>query len=188
MITNGYKNDIYLFAYDDDAEAEESKGEGEGVSNIEEDEEGKKWRVYPRPHNPMINAGAIMTVGIIDPHLSIGDRFDDIFSYFERAAGNEYLSFNASIFLSERESADRNNCLAYYMKEAGCYKPRPDRIEGKMVNQEKEMDNFKAAESKFKQSLELYFQLCSLETTAQSSSVIAATLANGGVLVEVENL
>ena len=32
-------------------------------------------------------------------------------------AGGEFLSFNNSIFLSERETADRNYALAYYMKE-----------------------------------------------------------------------
>ena len=71
-------------------------------------------------------------------------------------------SFNASVFLSERESADRNNALAYFMRENGCY-PVPN------------------GKEKFKESLELYFQLCSLEATCKSSSVMAATLANGGV-------
>ena len=144
---------------------------------LDEKKHDEKGNILPRPHNPMINAGAIMTVGIIEPHRQIGDRFDDINGYFKKAAGNEYLSFNASIFLSERENADRNNCLAYYMKEAGCYKPRS--------KEEKEdgefSESFKQAEANFKQSLELYFQLCSLETTAQSSSVIASTLANGGI-------
>ena len=127
-----------------------------------------------RPHNPMINAGAIMTVGLLEPHLPIRDRFDEIVKYFKAAAGYEHMSFNASVFLSERSSADRNNCLAYYMKEAGCYKPKS--------SQEENMEAFSHAEASFKDSLELYFQLCSLESTAKSSSVIAATLANGGVL------
>ena len=36
-------------------------------------------------------------------------------------AGGEFLSFNNSIFLSERETADRNYALAYYMKENKCF-------------------------------------------------------------------
>lgn len=114
-----------------------------------------------RPHNPMINAGAIMTVGLYKPELAIGDRFDRYLETFKAATGGEHLSFNASVFLSERESADRNNALSYFMRENNCYP-----AEGK---------------DKFQKSLELYFQLCSLETTSKSSAVIAGTLANGGV-------
>ena len=36
-------------------------------------------------------------------------------------AGGEYLSFNKDIFLSERETADRNYSLAYHMKEKGAF-------------------------------------------------------------------
>ena len=114
-----------------------------------------------RPHNPMINAGAIMTVGLYKPELPIGDRFDRYLETFKKATGGEHLSFNASVFLSERENADRNNALSYFMRENNCYP-----AEGK---------------DKFQKSLELYFQLCSLETTCSSSAVIAGTLANGGV-------
>ena len=38
-------------------------------------------------------------------------------------AGGEYLGFNNSIFLSERDSADRNNALAYFMRENHCFPP-----------------------------------------------------------------
>ena len=38
-------------------------------------------------------------------------------------AGGEYLGFNNSIFLSERDSADRNNALAYFMRENNCFPP-----------------------------------------------------------------
>ena len=36
-------------------------------------------------------------------------------------AGGEYLGFNNSIFLSERDTADRNYSLAYYMKEKNIF-------------------------------------------------------------------
>ena len=38
-------------------------------------------------------------------------------------AGGEYLGFNNSIFLSERDSADRNSALGYFMRENMCYPP-----------------------------------------------------------------
>ena len=43
--------------------------------------------------------------------------------HFQKMAGGEYLGFNNSIFLSERDSADRNNALAYFMRENHCFPP-----------------------------------------------------------------
>ena len=115
-----------------------------------------------KPHNPMINAGAIMTVGILNPEMSIGDRFDKMFSCFKKAVGNKFLAFNNSVFLSERENSDRNFALAHFMRENDVY---PEHL----------------AKDKFKESLELYFMICSMEITCQSGAVLASTLANGGV-------
>ncbi|XP_045116671.1 uncharacterized protein LOC123507656 isoform X1 [Portunus trituberculatus] len=112
-----------------------------------------------KPHNPMINSGAIMTAAIIKPELSAADRFDYMFKVYKRLAGEEYLGFNNSVFLSERECADRNFALAYFMRENKCFP-----------------ENHKLHES-----LDFYFQLCSLEITAESGAVMAATLANGGL-------
>jgi len=75
-------------------------------------------------------------------------------------AGGEYLGFNNSIFLSERDSADRNCALAYFMRENLCFPPGDINISD---------------------ALDFYFQTCSLEMTTESECVIAATLANGGV-------
>ncbi|MCL4119047.1 UNVERIFIED_CONTAM: hypothetical protein GTU68_037784 [Idotea baltica] len=107
----------------------------------------------------MINAGAIMTAALIKPNYSAADRFDFIFNEYKRLCGGEYLGFNNAVFLSERDCADRNFALAYFMRENKCFP------EG----------------TKIKDVLDFYFQLCSLEITAESGAVIAATLANGGI-------
>ena len=39
----------------------------------------------------------------------------------QRLAGDEHLGFNNSVFLSERESADRNYALGFFMREYKCY-------------------------------------------------------------------
>ncbi|XP_064115781.1 glutaminase liver isoform, mitochondrial-like isoform X1 [Macrobrachium nipponense] len=112
-----------------------------------------------KPHNPMINAGAIMTAALIKPQLSAADRFDYVFNLYKRLVAGEYLGFNNAVFLSERECADRNFALAYFMRENKCF-PENTRLH---------------------ETLDFYFQLCSLEITAESGALIAATLANGGI-------
>ena len=112
-----------------------------------------------RPHNPMINAGAIATVSLLKTTWKMADRFDYISNEYRRMAGGEFVGFSNSTFLSERETANRNFALAYYMEENGVF-PK---------------------EAKLQDTLDLYFQLCSVEVNAESGSVIAATLANGGI-------
>ncbi|XP_060568384.1 glutaminase kidney isoform, mitochondrial-like, partial [Ruditapes philippinarum] len=61
-----------------------------------------------KPHNPMINAGAIVVCSLLKQTYNLADRFDYVTQVLKRLTGGEYLSFNNSVFLSERETADRN--------------------------------------------------------------------------------
>jgi len=123
-----------------------------------------------QPHNPMINSGAIMSAALllymVKPELSISEKFEFVLSFFQRMAGGLSVGFNNSVFLSERESADRNHALAYFMREQGCFPKGPN-------NQGGTID--------IKNILDFYFQLCSLEATTESMSIMAGTLANGGI-------
>lgn len=112
-----------------------------------------------RPHNPMINAGAIMCCSLIKPEAEIADRFDHVMETWAALAGNARPSFNNAVYLSERQTADRNFALGYFMRENGAFPDGTDLIE----------------------TLEFYFQCCSIEMTADTMAVVAATLANGGV-------
>lgn len=112
-----------------------------------------------KPHNPMINSGAIVTSSIIKPGMNMADRFDFMMQQFLKLAAPEYVGFNNAVFQSERVTADRNFALGYYMRENKCFPPESDMME----------------------ALELYYQLCSTEIDCESGAVIAATLANGGV-------
>ncbi|KAG5881916.1 hypothetical protein JTB14_007113 [Gonioctena quinquepunctata] len=116
-----------------------------------------------KPHNPMINAGAIIICSLLKtmycPEMSSAEIFDFTMSFFEKLAGNEVLGFNNAVFLSERECADRNYALGFYMKEHKCF---PDN-------------------GKFRECMDFYFQCCSLEANCDVVAVMAATLANGGI-------
>uniref|UniRef100_A0A8C4H749 glutaminase n=1 Tax=Dicentrarchus labrax TaxID=13489 RepID=A0A8C4H749_DICLA len=94
------------------------------------------------PHNPMVNAGAIVISSLIKV--------------------NRWTCTDCCVmveFQSEKETGDRNFAIGYYMKEKKCFPPGADMID----------------------SLDFYFQLCSIEVTCESGSIMAATLANGGI-------
>jgi glutaminase len=111
------------------------------------------------PHNPMVNAGAIMTTSLIRPEEDIADRFDHVAATWRRLTGGGRIGFNNAVYLSERQTADRNFALGYSMRESGAFRPGTD----------------------LTQTLEFYFQGCSIEVDAQMLAVAAASLANAGV-------
>ena len=111
-----------------------------------------------RPHNPFVNAGAIMTNAMVRPDLEPAERFDYVMTVWEKATGGGKPTFNNSVYLSERDTADRNFALAYFMKENNSFPENTDILE----------------------TLEFYFRCCSVEHTAQSMAVFGSTLANAG--------
>ncbi|XP_030278139.1 glutaminase kidney isoform, mitochondrial [Sparus aurata] len=112
-----------------------------------------------KPHNPMVNAGAIVVTSLIKPDANQAERFDFVMEFLKSMAGREYVSFSNATFQSERETGDRNYAIGYYLKEKKCFPHNSDMMA----------------------ALDFYFQLCSIEVTCESGSVMAATLANGGI-------
>ena len=112
-----------------------------------------------RPHNPMINAGAIATCSLIKRREPTSDRFDFVMDQWRQLAGGEKAGFSNAVYLSEKERGDRNYALGYFMKEQKVFPQGTDLLP----------------------TLEFYFQCCSIETTCRKMATIAATLANGGV-------
>ncbi len=111
------------------------------------------------PHNPMINAGAIMCASLIKPKLSQADRFDYVMSVWRSLSGGRRPGFDNSVYLSEKETADRNFALAYFMRENNAFPP----------------------DTNLGNTLDFYFQCCSIEVDVGRMASVAATLANGGV-------
>lgn len=111
------------------------------------------------PHNPMINAGAIMICSLIKADLSLADKFEYIAKIWADLGAGEKIRFDNAVYNSEKETANRNYALAHYMKEVGAF---PD-------------------ETNIDDVLDFYFQCCSIEVNARQAARIMSTIANGGI-------
>jgi glutaminase len=111
------------------------------------------------PHNPLINSGAIMCCSLIGQGQNMDERFDSIRKTWHHLTGKRETSFNNAVYQSEKRTADRNHALAYMMREKKAFPEGTDLDE----------------------TLDLYFQSCSIEVTASMMSSAASVLANGGV-------
>ncbi len=108
-----------------------------------------------RPFNPMVNAGAIATADLI-PGKDYPERVKKLLVTFSNYCGRPVHVDNA-VFMSERLTGHRNRAMAHLMR------------------------NFGMVGDRFEDSLELYFQQCSIVVTAHDLAVMGATLARGGV-------
>ncbi|MEM8492146.1 MAG: glutaminase A [Pseudomonadota bacterium] len=111
------------------------------------------------PHNPMINAGAIMMSSLIRRDAPTADRIEFLTGLVSSLAGNQNSYVNNAVWHSERETADRNFALAHYMRELGALPPHTG----------------------IQSTLDYYFSACSLEVTTPMMATIGASFANGGI-------
>ena len=112
-----------------------------------------------RPHNPMINAGAILTCALIKSDIDTHTKWEYILDQWQGFTGGTRPILNTAIYKSEKTTADRNFALAYFMRENKAFPKN----------------------THFYDILKLYFKCCSLELTTNAHAVVAATLANGGI-------
>jgi glutaminase len=107
-----------------------------------------------RPHNPMVNAGAITVTALL--HSRFGDEtFPILLDRLSGAAGRQ-LSVDQSVYDSERRTGHRNRAIAHLLLNFG------------MVHD--------AAE----RALDIYFQQCAILVTCRDLAMMGATLANMG--------
>ena len=116
-----------------------------------------------QPLNPMINAGAIATVSLINGETA-EDKINRILTFTRKITGNEDIGINYNAYESEKKTGDRNRALAYYMKGNGIIEGDVDEI------------------------LDVYFKACSMEITCKDIARIGAMLANDGVLLTNERI
>ncbi|XP_049946946.1 glutaminase kidney isoform, mitochondrial-like [Schistocerca serialis cubense] len=116
-----------------------------------------------KPHNPMINTGAIVVCSLfqtmVGTGLSTEKQLGVIMEHIRKMAGGEYIGYNNTVYMSELKTGDRNYSLGYYMKDHACFPENTD----------------------LQECMSLYFRTCCVEANCESLSVIAATMANGGI-------
>jgi len=105
--------------------------------------------------NPMVNAGAIATADLINGR-DFPERLERLLRMFNRYCGRDVYIDNG-VFLSERATGHRNRAMGHLML------------------------NFGMVSSRVEETLELYFQQCSVLVNSHDLAVMGATLANGGV-------
>lgn len=108
-----------------------------------------------RPYNPMVNAGAIATADLIKGDNGT-ERLKRMLEMFKRYTGRDH-DINVPVFLSEKATGFRNRAMSYLMLNFGMVSERID------------------------ETLDLYFQQCSIMVNARDLSMLSATLANGGI-------
>lgn len=115
-----------------------------------------------KPLNPLINAGAIATVGVIVKHE--GDQaFQKLHEFTQRLGADDQISLNHQVFNSERETGDINRSLAYFQKGKGNITADVDQV------------------------LDVYFKMCSLDVTCVNLAQMGLALALNGHS-QVQNL
>jgi glutaminase len=105
--------------------------------------------------NPMINAGAIATTGLIKA-ATREQRLARILARFEKYAGHP-LAVDESVYRSERDTGHRNRAISHLLRNADILTGDPE------------------------DALDVYFKQCSIKVTARDLAVMGACLANNGV-------
>lgn len=107
------------------------------------------------PRNPMINAGAIASTGLVEgktPQVRLGR----IRETFNRYAGRD-LKVDAAVYAAESATGHRNRAIGYMLR------------------------NFNVLDEDPMPVVETYFQQCSILAHCRDLATMAATLANRGV-------
>ncbi|MEO0963634.1 MAG: glutaminase A [Planctomycetota bacterium] len=111
--------------------------------------------VTGRPSNPMINAGAIASAGLVEADNPT-DRINRILDMFARFVGHD-VAIDGDVYRSESDTGFRNRAIANLLRNFEILQGDPDEV------------------------LDVYFQQCAILTSCRDLAVMGATLAAGGV-------
>lgn len=100
-----------------------------------------------------------MTSALIKQDMRPADKFDHVLEKWADLMGGFNMAFSNSINLSLKNSSDREYALAHFLKENNAFPSNVD----------------------IDQILQFYFQVSALSTNSNHLSIVAGSLANGGV-------
>ncbi len=109
----------------------------------------------PIPGNPLVNAGAIATTGLV-AGADANEKWGNIIGTLNAFAGRS-LSVDSSVYKSETDTNAGNQGISWILK------------------------NWEVLAADPPQTLDLYTRQCSVAITARDLAAMGATLANGGV-------
>jgi len=107
------------------------------------------------PMNPMVNAGAIATTGLM-PGSTAVEQWERVREGLSAFAGRP-LSLDGVVYASEAETNERNRAMGWLLRSYGRLAGDPDEV------------------------VDVYTRQCALGVTAHDLAVMGATLADGGV-------
>lgn len=105
--------------------------------------------------NPMINTGAIALCTLINGS-SYEEKFTRLLELTKRISGNPNLTVDASVYLSEKATGNKNRALAYMLKAYGMIHDPVEDI------------------------VDCYFRACSIRASCEDLARIAFVLSNHG--------
>eukprot|EP00742_Colponemidia_sp_Colp-10_P009115 GILJ01009914.1.p1 GENE.GILJ01009914.1~~GILJ01009914.1.p1 ORF type:complete len:506 (+),score=62.92 GILJ01009914.1:17-1534(+) len=112
-----------------------------------------------RPRHPLLTVGAIMIAGMLRRGFSIRQRFETFVQTVSSLAADAPFEFDDKLYLSKQLKSDDIRFLGYLLRETKMFQSTSDVID----------------------AVELFLRCCCVKGNAQSLSVVAATLANGGL-------
>lgn len=105
------------------------------------------------PFNPMINAGAIEVVGLLNNRIS----FEEYLSFLRKLCGRDNITVNKKVYLSEKKTGMKNRAIAYLLANDNILQGEVEKI------------------------LDFYFKMCSIEVNTVDIARIGSVLSNNGM-------
>lgn len=107
-----------------------------------------------KPANPMINAGAIVTTSLI--HGEGEEKFQRLLKFIQDIIGDSSINYNEEVYLSEKETGNKNRAMAYLLKSKGLIEEDVEEV------------------------LDAYFKQCSIEVNCTDLAKLGLFFANKG--------